>query len=199
MENPANTNLPIHPIIKKRWSPRSFKDGKVDTQQLQRLMEAARWSPSSFNEQPWRFIIGSKGDKTWQMLYDIMVEFNQQWTKNASVLILALGNTVSANGMPNTVYQYDVGQAMAYITFQATEDGLATHQIGGFSKEKARDLFNIPEDHEPIAMMALGYQDQPEALPTALAKMEKAPRERKPLTELIFSKEFGQTADGFQG
>ncbi len=193
MEKPANTLLNIHPIIKKRWSPRAFSDKMVDKAMLQRIFEAARWSPSSFNEQPWRFFVGVKGDETWNKLYECMVEFNQKWAGKAPVLILAVGNTQSSIGKPNEVYQYDVGQSMTYITFQAETEGLVAHQMGGFSKPKATDMFSIPADHAPIAMMAIGYQNAPETLPEDFEKMEITPRERKPIGDLVFAGRFGQT------
>ncbi len=193
MEKPAKTTFDIHPIIKKRWSPRAFQSTPIQKETVMRLLEAARWAPSSFNEQPWRFMVGFKGDNTWQRIHDAMVEFNQQWAGNAPVLIMAIGNKISSKGKTNAVYQYDVGQSMAYLTFQATEEGLAAHQMGGFSKEKAIELFDIPEDHEPIALMAIGHQDKPGTLSPDFEKMENAPRARKPLSELVFAGEFGES------
>ncbi len=192
MEKPANTLLTIHPIIKNRWSPRAFSDKPVDEASLQRIFEAARWAPSSFNEQPWRFIVGIKGDDTWEKLYSSLVEFNQKWAVNAPVLLLAIGNKMSSKGGPNQVYQYDVGQSMAYITFQVESEGLSAHQIGGFSKEKAVELFAIPEDHTPIAVMAIGHQAGPDILEPSFAEMEKAPRTRKSVEALVFSGQFGE-------
>ena len=193
MEKPAKTTFDIHPIIKKRWSPRAFQSTPIQKETVMRLLEAARWAPSSFNEQPWRFMVGFKSDNTWQRIHDAMVEFNQQWAGNAPVLIMAIGNKISSKGKTNAVYQYDVGQSMAYLTFQATEEGLAAHQMGGFSKEKAIELFDIPEDHEPIALMAIGHQDKPGTLSPDFEKMENAPRARKPLSELVFAGEFGES------
>ncbi len=161
---------------------------------MQRVFEGARWAPSSFNEQPWRFMVGIKGDDTWNKLYECLVEFNRKWAVKAPVLVMAIGNKVSSKGGLNQVYQYDVGQSMAYITFQAEAEGLAVHQMGGFSKEKAIELFSIPDDHAPIAMMAIGYQDAPESLDPNFAEMERAPRERKPIGELVFSGHFGEAA-----
>lgn len=194
MNKPANTSQNIHPIIKNRWSPRAFDQRPIKEETLRRIMEAARWAPSSFNEQPWRFVLGIKGDETWNKLHEVMVEFNQKWAGNAPVLLLAIGKTTSAKGGENAVFQYDVGQSMAYITFQASEEGLVVHQMGGFSKEKARALFHIPENHQPIAMMALGHQDAPESLPEDFQKMEKAARERKPMDQLVFKDSFGRPA-----
>ncbi len=190
MEKPAITTLDIHPVIKNRWSPRSFSDKAVSEEQLQRILEAARWAPSSFNEQPWRFIVGIKGDETYKKLYDCLVEFNQIWAGNAPVLVLAIGKKTSAKGQENTVYQYDVGQSMAYITLQAETEGLRSHQMGGFSKTKARELFNIPEDFNPMVMSAIGYQDEPDKLKPDFANMEKQPRERKPIEEIVITGSF---------
>jgi len=193
MEKAAITSLDIQPLIKNRWSPRSFSSKKVSTDKLKRIFEAARWAPSSFNEQPWRFIVGVKGDGTWEKLYECLVAFNQIWTEPAPVLILAIGKKTSAKGDKNSVYQYDVGQSMAYITLQAEAEGLRSHQMGGFSKEKAKDFFSIPEDYDPMVMSAIGYQDAPEKLKPDFTKMEKAPRERKPLEELVFSERHGHS------
>ncbi len=190
MEKPALTNLDIQTIIKNRWSPRSFSDKAVSEDQLLRILEAARWAPSSFNEQPWRFIVGIKGDETYERLFNCLVEFNQIWATTAPVLVLAIGNKLSSKGGNNSVYHYDVGQSMAYLTLQAEAEGLKSHQMGGFSKEKARELFNIPEDFDPLVMSALGYQDAPEKLKPDFADMERQPRARKPMAQLVFSETF---------
>ncbi len=193
MDKPALTSQSIHPIIKKRWSPRAFSSKPITKDQLLRIFEAARWSPSSFNEQPWRFIAGVKGHESWDKLYECMVEFNQKWAGKAPILLLSVGKKTSTNnGKPNGVYQYDVGQSMAYITFQVMEEGLRAHQMGGFSKDKARELFSIPDDYEPIAMMAVGYQDEPDTLSPDFEDMERAPRQRKALDELVFAGRFGK-------
>ena len=193
MKKPAITTIDIHPVIKNRWSPRSFSDKAITTEQLQRIFEAARWAPSSFNEQPWRFIVGIKGDDTWNKLHESLVEFNQIWAGNAPVLALAIGKKTSAKGEKNAVYQYDVGQSMAYITLQAEAEGLRSHQMGGFSRTKARELFNIPEDFEPMVMTAIGYQDEADKLKPDFADMEKQPRARMPLEELVFAEKHGQS------
>jgi len=195
MKKPADTSLNIHPIIKKRWSPRTFADKPVEKEKIQRILEAGRWAPSSFNEQPWRFMIGFQGDATWGKLHECMVEFNQLWAGKAPVLLLAIGNTKSAKGGKNAVYEYDVGQSMAYITFQLEEEGLVAHQMGGFSKDKAIELFSIPDDHTPIAMMAIGYHGKLENLNKDFQEMEKAPRDRKALSAIVFADKFGDAAE----
>ncbi len=188
MQKPAITSLDIHPIIMKRWSPRSFNpDKKVEKEKIRRFIEAARWAPSSFNEQPWRFIIGQKGDAIWEKMVSTMVAFNQNWAKHADVLVMSLGKkTLAKNDKPNGTFQYDVGGSMAYITFQAVADGLMTHQMGGFSKEKAVEAFGIPDDVEPLTIMAIGYQDGPEKLDDDLHKTELSARSRMEPESLVF-------------
>ncbi len=196
MDKPAITNKTIHPIIKKRWSPRSFEDRAIEKDKLQRIFDAGRWAPSSFNEQPWRFMLGLKGGQTWDKIYESLVDFNQQWAKLAPLLVLTIGKkTSSRNNAENRVFQYDVGQSVAYITFQAYEEGLVMHQMSGFSKEKAAELFEIPEDYEPLTVFAMGYQGEPERLDGDFVSMEKAPRQRKELPELVFSENFGKSSD----
>ncbi len=194
MEKPAVTSLDIHPLIKSRWSPRAFKTREVEAEKLRRIFEAARWAPSSFNEQPWRFIVGSKGGDTWDKLYGCLIDFNQKWNHNVPVLLMSVGKkTLTRNGRPNAVFHYDVGQSMAYITLQAVSEGLMVHQMGGFSKERARGLFRIPDDFEPLTMMAIGYQDEASVLPSDLEQQETAPRQRKPARDLVFSGNFGES------
>ncbi len=192
MDKPAITTRNIHPLIKQRWSPRSLNPQSLEKDKLQRIFEAARWAPSSFNEQPWRFIVGIKGDATWQKMYDALVEFNQIWAKNAPVLVLNLGKkTVSKNGQANASFQYDVGQAMAYITFQAEAEGLVVHQMGGFNREAVKKAFAVPEDYSVLTVCSIATQNSPDKLPPNFEKMERAPRERKPLEELVYTEAFG--------
>jgi nitroreductase len=194
MKKPAITKYKINPLLEERWSPRAFDSKPVEKEKIQSILEAARWSPSSFNEQPWRFIVGAKGSKTHQMIFDTLIDFNQKWTISADVLVLTIGKkTLSSNGKPNDVFQYDLGQSVAHMTVQATHDGLFMHQMGGFSKEKAVSLFNIPEDYEPVTAFALGYIGKPEDLDANFRKMEESPRQRKPLSEIAFENTFGET------
>jgi nitroreductase len=199
MDKPAITNLEIHPVIKKRWSPRSFQPNKhVEPEKLQRIFDAARWAPSSFNEQPWRFIVGTRGagskpDETWEKLYGTLAEFNQKWAHLAPVLVITLGKkTYTKNGNPSKVYKYDLGASAAYMTFQAYSEGLVMHQMGGFDKEKAIEAFEVPGDYEPVTAIAIGYQDVPEKLIPEMEKSERAPRSRHELDQLVFSGRFGR-------
>ncbi len=198
MDKPAITKYDIHPLLNKRWSPRSFLEKPVDKAALQRIFEAARWAPSSFNEQPWRFIVGIKGDKTWGKVMEALADFNQKWAKLAPVLVLSVGKTLSSkNNKSNKVFKYDVGQGVAHLTFQATEEGLFVHQMGGFSPEKARELFDIPDGYEPLTVFAIGHKGEPDLLDGDFPEMEKAPRERKEMDELIFEEKFGNPSGLF--
>jgi nitroreductase len=179
----------VLPVVHNRWSPRSFADRDVDLVDLAKVFEAARWAASSSNEQPWRFLVGIRGSETYTKILDSLVPFNQSWAKSAPVLILGVTKTkFSHNGSPNPVALYDLGAAAAYLTLQAAALGLATHQMAGFNADAARKSFEIPEDYHIGAVIALGYQGEPAALPNPqLAEREVAPRERKPLNEFVFS------------
>ncbi len=196
MEKPALTNLDINPLLKKRWSPRSFTSQKVENDVLARIFEAARWAPSSSNIQPWRFIVGRKGDKTWDMILESLVDFNQKWAKLAPVLVLSVGNKISSKtNKPNKIFQYDVGQSVAYITFQVMQEGLFIHQMGGLNTEKAAKLFQVPEDYQVLTAMAIGHKGEPELLEGDFVKMEKSDRDRLTAAELVFEEAFGNSAD----
>jgi nitroreductase len=183
---PAETG--VHTVIAQRWSPRAFADKPVSSEDLKKIFEAARWAASSFNEQPWRFIVGRKGDPTYKKIFDILVEFNQGWAKSAPVLILsAAKKTFSHNGSPNGYGVHDTGAATATLSLQATSLGLHTHGMAGFDKEKAREAFAIPEDFDIGAVTALGYLGDAETLPDGLKTQETSARTRKPLGEVVFS------------
>ena len=175
-------------LIIKRWSPRSFADKTVSTADLTKIFTAAAWAASSFNEQPWRFLVGRKGDETYSKILDSLIEFNQAWAKTAPVLILSVGKkTFSQNGSPNAYGLHDTGAASANLSLQATALGMHTHGMGGVEKDKARTNFQIPDDFEVGAAWALGYLGEPEVLSEPYQAMELAPRTRKPLSEFVFS------------
>ncbi|MEE4178096.1 MAG: nitroreductase family protein [Bacteroides sp.] len=193
MEKPAITDKNLHPLLKSRWSPRSFDSRPVEADKLQRIFEAARWAPSSFNEQPWRFMLGIKGDETWDKIFDSLLEWNQQWAVTAPVLVMAIGSKhYEMTGKESDIYKYDVGQAIGHMTFQVMEEGLMMHQMGGFSKKKAIENFDIPEEFQPLTVSAIGYQAAPEQLPEEFAKMEYNERRRRTPEEQVFAGRFGQ-------
>lgn len=179
----------VLPILHTRWSPRSFADRSVDPADLARVFEAARWAASSFNEQPWRFLVGVRGSDTYRKIFDSLMPFNQDWAKSAPVLILGVAKTkFSHNDSHNRVAFYDLGAASSHLTLQAAALGLSTHQMGGFDPEAARKSFEIPEDYLIGAVIALGYQGEPADLPNPrFVDQEVAPRQRKPLSAFVFS------------
>lgn len=178
----------VEEIILKRWSPRSYADKPVSGEDLKKIFTAASWAASSYNEQPWRFFAGKKGDATYAKIMDSLLEFNQNWAKTAPVLILSVGKkTFTQNDQPNAYALHDTGAASANLSLQATALGLHTHGMAGLDKDKARANFGIPEGFEIGAVWALGYLGDPEVLPAQLKEMEVAPRKRMPLNEFVFA------------
>ncbi len=187
MDKEAQTDLQINELIRKRWSPRAFSEKNVDQEKLERIFEAARWSASCFNEQPWRFIVGVKGqDEKYRKLFDTLAEGNQVWCKSVPVLLIIAGKkTFSINGKPNQWYSYDCGQAAAYISMQAMTEGLYVHQMAGFNAAKVRTAFSLSDDLNPVTAMAIGYIGDPETLPDNLKKTELSKRERRPYKDMF--------------
>jgi nitroreductase len=179
----------VLPIFHSRWSPRSFADRAVSPADLEKVFDAARWAASSFNEQPWRFMVGIKGSEAHTKIFASLMPFNQLWAALAPVLILGLAKTkFSHNGSPNRVALYDLGAAASYLTLEAAALGLATHQMGGFDSDAVLKSFGIPGEYITGSVIALGYQGDPEALPNEqFLTQETAPRTRKPLKDFVFS------------
>lgn len=179
----------VLPAILERWSPRAFADRDVSPADLKKVFEAARWAPSSYNEQPWRFLVGVRGSTTFDKIGSALMPFNQAWALNAPVLILGVAKTkFSHNDTANNYAIFDLGAASSFITLQAAALGLATHQMAGFDKAKAREVFSIPDLYEVGSTMALGYQGEPSTLANEqLITGEVAPRTRKPVSELVLS------------
>ena len=185
----------VLPVILERWSPRAFADRDVSHADLKKIFEAARWAPSSFNEQPWRFIVGRRNSKTYKKIADTLVPSNQAWAQNAPVLILSVAKTrFSHNDSPNNYAVHDLGAADGFITLQAASMGIATHQMAGFDQARARELFEIPEVYAIGSVMALGYQGDPSMLGEHYQGQEQSPRSRKSLSEIVLS-EWDQPAD----
>jgi nitroreductase len=191
MQKPAITQTPIHDIIAHRWSPRAYDATKsVSQAQIIALLEAARWAPSCFGDQPWRFIVWNKStdESAWQRAFDCIVPNNQTWVKNAPVLILVCADTLfNHNQTPNRWAQYDTGAAAVSLCLQATSMGLATHQMGGFNSDKACEVFAIPAQYIPMAMLSVGYEGDANSLPDELKQRELASRSRRELGELFFN------------
>jgi nitroreductase len=196
MQKPALTEFPVHDLIRARWSPRAFADKPVPPEALRSLFEAARWAPSSNNEQPWAYIVATREDKqNFEKMLSVLVEFNTNWAKNAPVLALAIAELAFAkNNAPNRNAQYDTGAATALLSVEATSRGLAVHQMAGFDPDKARRVFEIPPGWDAIAAIAIGYPGDPESLPQPLRDRELAPRARKPLSKFVMTGRWGHTS-----
>jgi|SRR5579883_1245922 len=182
-------------VIQRRWSPRAFADRPVPADELNLALEAARWAASSMNDQPWHFLVGDKysNPEAYDRIFDTLVPFNQAWAKSAPVLIMVVARKVFAyNGKPSPTALYDTGMAAGQLVLQATALGLVTHQMGGFDHAKAHELLGIPENHEAVAVMAVGWPGDPETLPAELRDREKAPRQRKPVSDFVFGGQWGQ-------
>jgi nitroreductase len=183
---PASTG--VHELIANRWSPRAFSDKPVSSEDLTKIFTAASWAASSSNEQPWRFLVGHKGDDTYSKIFDCLVEFNQSWAKSAPVLVLTVAKTTfTKDGSNNGWALHDTGAASANMCLQAIALGIHTHGMAGFDKDKVRTHFNLPADYTEGAVWAMGYLGDPGTLPEKMQTMELAPRSRKPLVEIVFT------------
>lgn len=196
MEKPAENQHPIQELLRRRWSPRAFADRRVEPEKLLSVLEAARWAPSSYNEQPWAFLVATKENKAeYDRLLGCLVEFNQQWAQAAPVLMLSVAKLrFEKNQKENRHAFHDVGLAAENLVIQATELGLVVHQMAGIEVEKCRATYNIPEGWEPVAGIALGYPGEPDSLPEKLRQREKAPRRRKPLDKFVFTGRWGEAS-----
>lgn len=191
-----DTGHPVHDLFRRRWSPRAFSDRPVEPEKLQSVLEAARWAPSSFNAQPWSFLVATKEDPAgFEQMLSCLVPQNVLWAKAAPVLMISVARThFEHNGKPNRHALYDTGQAVAFLTLQATALDLYVHQMAGFSAEKAREVFAIPEQAEAVSAIALGYLGDPNSLPQGPRERELVPGKRKPLPEFVFADRWGSPA-----
>ena len=189
MEKLAPAEHPIQYLLRRRWSPRAFSNQEVAKGTLLSLLEAARWAPSSFNEQPWSFLVATKENpEEFQKLLGCLVEFNQSWAKTAPVLMISVAKlSFEESGKPNRHAFHDVGLAVENMVIQATDAGIFVHQMAGFDVDKTRATFGIPATHEPVAAIALGYAGDPEVLDEKTRQRESAARERKALSSFVFT------------
>lgn len=188
----AQTDFSIHPLLSERWSPRAFADRQVERTDLLSLFEAARWSASGGNGQPWSFVVATHEEQeTYAALAGCLTASNAEWATRAPVLVLGVTLTLR-NGQPYRVGLFDLGLAVQNLVVQATSLGLVVHPMGGFSKEAARERFEVPADHESVVMLAIGYLGEPTLLSEQNRGREVAPRQRKPLDEIVFGERWGQ-------
>jgi nitroreductase len=190
----ATTNrtseYPIHDLILNRWSPRAMSGEAITDAQLMSLFEAARWAPSSYNSQPWRFIYAKRDTPAWNVLYDLMVQFNKDWTKNAAVLIVIVSrDTFSYNNKPSKTHSFCTGSAWENLALQGSANGLVVHGIEGFDYNRAKEFLHIPEGYTVEAMCAVGKPGKSEDLPSEMQKDEK-PSDRNPITSFVFEGTF---------
>ena len=177
------------PLLEKRWSPYAFDKKAVPQEDILSLFEAVRCAPSSYNEQPWRYIIATSENKEeFNKILSCLVEANREWAQHAPVLALGVASLkFERNGQPNRAAIHDLGTASAFLTVEATARGLFVHQMIGIEPSKARDIYNIPNEYEPMTGLAIGYQGDPNSLPKNLQDRDLKRRPRKLLSEIIFS------------
>ena len=190
----AKPDHPINELIAKRWSPYAFSNKSVSEADLRSLFEAARWAPSSYNEQPWRYIVATKSNpKEFERLLSCLVEGNQAWAKDAPVLALGCcAEKFAYNGKPNAAAQHDLGLASATLTAEATARGLVVHQMIGILPDKAREIYSIPADVRPLTALAIGYLGDITAIDEKLRERDTAQRTRKPQSDFVFGSTFGK-------
>lgn len=189
----ADTDYPVHEIIARRWSSYAFDDRPVSQSDLRSLFEAARWAPSSYNEQPWSYIVATKEDAgPFERLLSCLVEGNQAWAKRASVLALGVVSLkFKGNGKDNRAAIHDLGLAAGNLVFEATARGLAVHQMIGILPDKAREIYGIPQGHEAWTALAIGYRGDAASLPGPLQQRDSAARRRRKLSEFVFTLSWG--------
>ena len=194
MEKHAPADYPVTDLIARRWSPRAYSDRAVSEKDLRSLLEAARWAPSCFNEQPWQYLVATKEEPDeFAKMLACLVGANQAWAKNAPVLMISVASlNWKRDGKPNRHAQHDTGIASGFIALQATAMGMQAHMMAGFDVAKTRETYGIPEGFEPMAAFAVGYPADPSILPEDYAKREVAPRVRKTQTEFVFAGKWGE-------
>jgi nitroreductase len=187
---PAVTSQPIDPLIQKRWSGRAFVENQpVSREQIIALLEAARWAPSCWNDQPWRYIVFDRfhNKDAWQKAFECLSEGNQKWVIQAPVLLIAFADTrFTRNGKPNRWGQHDTGAASTNLCLQAASMGLMAHQMGGYDRDKVRETFAVPDQFDIMSMIAVGYPANEDQINPDELERELEPRERAPLGEHFF-------------
>ncbi|MBL7872350.1 MAG: nitroreductase family protein [Cyclobacteriaceae bacterium] len=192
MMKTTEIEFPVTELIEQRRSRRAYSSRAVEVEKIKSLFEAARWAPSSVNEQPWFYLYATREQSTlWNKIFETLMPGNKIWAKEAPLLVVAMYRKNFATlDKPNGAAKFDLGAANAFLSLQATQLGLNVHQMGGFEKSKAIELLNIPETHEPVVIMAIGYLGNLESLPENLQEREVAPRERYTQDFFVLNKTF---------
>jgi len=186
----------VGPLFINRWSPRAMSGEEIETDKMMALFEAARWAPSSFNNQPWRFVFARRGTEHWGLFLDLLTDQNKTWAKEAAVLVVvASKSTFDYNGKPARTHSYDTGAAWENLALQGTAMGFVVHGMQGFDYDKAKGKLEIPDDHQVEAMIAVGRPGRKEDLPQELQERE-FPSSRKTLAEIVFEGKFRQDGGG---
>jgi len=185
VDTTAKTDYPLMPQLAQRHSPRAFHhDATLTDEQLGSLLEAARWSASSGNSQPWRLFVAKRGEPLFDSIVEALASGNQSWATHASALIVNVAKVITDEGTEEKWAVYDIGQAAAHLSIQATDMGLIVHQMGGFDRDALSRALTLDDAHQPWAVLAVGHQGDPALLPEKLQDREKNPRVRKPLDEI---------------
>lgn len=197
----ASPDHPIQPMLAERWSPYVFSDRPVSTEDLRSLFEALRWAASSYNEQPWRYIVATQEDaEEYERLLSCLVEANQAWARHAPVLVLAIVQTrFERNDKANPAAEHDLGLAAGNLLAEASARGIDVHQMIGIQPDRAREIYAIPEGSKPLTALAIGYAGDPASADSQFAERDRTPRTRRPLRELVFAGRFGDAAGLLDG
>lgn len=184
-------NYEIHPLILNRWSPRAMTGEELTEEEFMSLFEAARWAPSSYNNQPWRFIYTTRNSKQWDTFFNLMGDWNKMWAKTAAVLVVVISRkTFEHNNKPAVTHAFDAGAAWENLALEATARGLVAHGMEGFDYAKAKKVLEIPDDYEVHAMIAIGKRGKKEDLSDAKMRDGEAPNDRRPLQEIVMEGKF---------
>jgi len=184
-KTPRKSQYDINPLLLHRWSPRAMSGEEISDTELMRLFEAARWAPSSYNGQPWRFIYAKRNTEHWDRFFNLLAEGNKNWTKNAALLVVVISRkNFEFNEKPAITHQFDAGSAWENLALEASSRGIVAHGMQGFDYEKAGVDLGVPHDFEVMAMIAIGKKGPIEILPPELQEKEKL-TDRKPLKEII--------------
>ena len=190
VENRRKIRYKINSIFVNRWSPRSMTGESITDDTLMSLFEAARWAPSSFNNQPWRFLYAKRDTSNWNTFYDLLLEGNKVWAKNAAVLVVIISRkNFEYNEKPSITHQFDTGAAWENLALEASTRGIVAHGMQGFDYEKTRNNLKVPDDFDVMAMIAIGIRGPPENLPSNLQEKE-FPNDRKELDEIMMEGHF---------